>query len=78
MSIKANCTQQILVSALIGLITGAGFGMLFAPDRGREIRQKILSTAGNIAKRSRSDFPDTEMEMDAVNGDLFSRQGRIK
>jgi hypothetical protein len=75
MSTKANCTTQVLITAVTALLAGIGLGMLFAPEPGKETRRKILSTAGNLGKgvNRGHDFPDTEMEMDAINGDLFSR-----
>ena len=60
---------QVLLYTLAGLVIGVGIGMLFAPSAGKEIRGKVLSSAGSVfGIDGEEEFSDSEMEMDATNG----------
>lgn len=79
MNSAKNCTSQIMLASVAGVLCGMVLGFLFAPQKGRETRNKLFASANKLSKLKRqTEFPDSEMEMDAINGDLFSRQGTVK
>ncbi len=41
--------SKVIVALLVGLATGAGLGILFAPDAGDETRTKINETIKNLS-----------------------------
>jgi len=44
-----NTTGKILTACAVGAVTGAVLGILFAPDKGSETRQKISDQGKKIA-----------------------------
>lgn len=46
-------TQKVLIGAFAGLVAGAIVGILIAPSRGAETRQKIADSAGDISNKMR-------------------------
>ena len=56
---------------MIGTAIGTGIGILFAPDKGRETRKKIVGQSGDLTdgiKNKVGEFLDSiKQEMDAMN-----------
>ena len=49
---------KVLLGVLAGLATGAVLGILFAPDKGKKTRKKLLGGAKGLAKDLRKKITD--------------------
>ncbi len=45
---NSNDSGKIIGALIIGAAVGAVLGILFAPDKGSEIRKKLMSQTGNL------------------------------
>ena len=71
-------TQKILVGVLTAVAAGVAIGLLLAPAKGEETRQKISDTASNLKKKFRrirssaiTDLKDVfENEIDGLQEDV--------
>lgn len=52
-------TGQTLVALLTGALIGAGIGILYAPDKGSETRDKLSKEAKKTQKRLNKQIKDT-------------------
>lgn len=52
-------TGQTLVALLTGAIIGAGIGILYAPEKGSETREKLSKEAKKTQKRLSKQFKET-------------------
>jgi len=48
---SGGSVQSFMVGALVGGAVGAAFALLYAPKKGRELREDITSTVGDISSR---------------------------
>ena len=55
----ASNTSQTLIALLTGAIIGAGLGILYAPDKGSETRDKISKEAKKAQKKLNKQFQET-------------------
>lgn len=76
--------QKILIGTLSGLVAGIAIGLLTAPAKGSETRQKIADSANSMRKKLRSIAGKTideldelkdlvETEMDGLRADVKER-----
>lgn len=49
-------SQKLLIGALAGLVAGVAVGLLLAPASGRETRQKIANSAGDLGDNLKKRF----------------------
>lgn len=63
-------TSKILLGVITAAAAGAVIGMLFAPDKGNEIRSKVKKTANELAdellnaiRRGKSQYQDAKDEL---------------
>ncbi len=63
-------TSKILLGVITAAAAGAVIGMLFAPDKGNEIRSKVKRTANELAdellnaiRRGKSQYQDTKDDL---------------
>ena len=48
---SGGAVQSFLVGAVIGGAVGAAFALLYAPKRGKDLREDISSTVGDLSSR---------------------------
>ncbi|MEP7235479.1 MAG: YtxH domain-containing protein [Ignavibacteriota bacterium] len=48
---SGGSVQSFMIGALIGAAAGASIALLYAPKKGRELRNDITSTVGDISSR---------------------------
>ncbi|UTA68325.1 MULTISPECIES: YtxH domain-containing protein [Emticicia] len=63
-------TSKILLGVITAAAAGAVIGMMFAPDKGEEIRSKVRKTANELAdellnaiRRGKNQYEDTKDEL---------------
>jgi gas vesicle protein len=59
-------TQKIFAGALTGLVAGVALGMLTAPAKGSETRQKLADSADNLRSKARHLVGMAEDELDEL------------
>ena len=57
----------------VGMLTGAGLGLLFAPRPGRETRQQLGETASNVAEKVRAKVRRAEHDVTDALEDTVAR-----
>ena len=50
--------KHLLTGIIAGLTAGAILGILFAPEKGADIRKKIAKKSGNLTDKYKSKFDD--------------------
>jgi gas vesicle protein len=65
--------QKILIGTLSGLVAGVAIGLLTAPAKGSETRDKIADTAGSIKRKIRRMRNQTMNELDELH-DIFEHE----
>jgi gas vesicle protein len=74
--------KKVVVGTMIGLGTGAALGVLFAPDKGVNIRKKILKKGSQIVgdvKDTANEYVDTlEEGFDNIKGSAVGLGDRVK
>lgn len=58
--------QKIIISALSGVVAGVAIGMLMAPAKGSDTRQKIADGASNLKNKMRKLRGATAQELDEL------------
>jgi gas vesicle protein len=66
-------TQKILVGVLTAVAAGVAIGLLLAPAKGEETRQKISDTASNLKKKFRRIRSSAITEIDDLK-DVFENE----
>lgn len=59
----ASNTGQTLIALLTGVVIGAGLGILYAPDKGSETRDKLSKEAKKTQKRLSKQFKETSQNL---------------
>jgi gas vesicle protein len=74
--------KKVVVGTMIGLGTGAALGVLFAPDKGVNIRKKILKKGSQFVgdvKDTANEYVDTlEEGFDSIKGSAVGLGDRVK
>jgi gas vesicle protein len=65
--------QKLLIGTMTGIVAGIALGMLVAPAKGSDTRQKISDAADNIKKKLKHLRGTTEDELDELK-DIFERE----
>jgi gas vesicle protein len=65
--------QKVLIGTLSGLVAGVAIGLLTAPAKGSETREKIADTAGSIKRKIRRMRNQTMSELDELQ-DIFEHE----
>jgi gas vesicle protein len=65
--------QKVLVGALTGIVAGVAIGVLVAPAKGEETRQRISDTADSLKKKLRQLRGVTADELDELT-DIFEKE----
>jgi len=75
-------TSKILLGVVAAATAGAVIGMLFAPDKGDEIRSKVKKTANELAdelltaiRRGKSQYEDAK---DEVRNKAYELRGKAQ
>ncbi len=68
-----NSTSKILITAIGAAAAGAVIGMLLAPEKGSDLRQKIQSTANNWADQLVDLFNSSREKLGEVKGEMKVR-----
>lgn len=61
----ASNTGQTLIALLTGVVIGAGLGILYAPDKGSETRDKLSKEARKTQKRLSKQLKETSSVLSA-------------
>jgi gas vesicle protein len=56
--------QKVLIGTLSGVVAGVAIGLLVAPEKGSDTRQKIADTAENLKRKFRRLKGYTDAELD--------------
>lgn len=59
----ASNTGQTLIALLTGAVIGAGLGILYAPDKGSETREKLSKEAKKTQKRLSKQLKETSKNL---------------
>ena len=65
--------QKIFIGALSGLVAGVAIGILVAPAKGEETRQRISDTADSLRRKLRQLRGVTADELDELK-DIFEKE----
>jgi gas vesicle protein len=68
-----NSTSKILITAIGAAAAGAVIGLLLAPEKGSELRQKIQSAANDWADQLIDLVNSSREKMGEVKGELKAR-----
>jgi len=66
-------TQKILIGTMTGIVVGVALGLLVAPAKGSETREKISGIADNLKKRLKHLRGTTADELDELK-EIFERE----
>lgn len=66
-----NSTGNTLVALVVGVIVGAGVGILFAPDEGKKTRRKIKKSFDDASENLKHRFED-------LNADIKHKAEKFK
>lgn len=81
---KTNDTGKLLGAVLLGAIVGGALGILLAPDKGSNTRQKIADKGDDFAQTMKKQFTDLfetirkEMETLKSHPPVFTGNGKVK
>lgn len=64
-------TSDFLAGALVGGVAGLVAGILLAPAPGKETRERIAQTGGDLAERAQTVAPDIRRAVDSARRDLM-------
>lgn len=64
----------LLLGATVGGIVGAALGILFAPEKGNEIRKRLLAKGGNLSDSIKDKFIDL---VDEVKNEAAAVKGKL-
>ena len=65
--------QKVLIGTLSGVVAGVAIGLLVAPEKGSDTRQKIADTAESLKKRFRRLRGQANSELDELR-DIFEHE----
>ena len=57
-----NSTSKIILSFLAGAAAGTALGILLAPDRGEETRQKIKESIDDVSEKAKVAYQNTQIK----------------
>lgn len=70
-------TAKAILGIVAGIATGAVIGVLFAPEKGRDTRRKMIKRSADLSdaidKRIESKFEEYESKLDEMVKDLTGR-----
>ncbi len=78
---KSDNTQKIVVALVLGAAVGVALGILFAPTKGSELREKLVGSGHELARALKLKLSALAQEgqrgevMDAIEG---NGTGKIK
>ena len=58
--------KKVVISALVGIAVGALLGILFAPSKGKETRQKFHDKGKDFADKLKKKYKHCEVEEEEV------------
>lgn len=64
----------LLLGATVGGIVGAALGILFAPEKGNEIRKRLLAKGGDLSDSIKDKFIDL---VDEVKNEAAAVKGKL-
>ena len=70
--------QKIILGTLAVALTGVAVGLLFAPAKGSETRQKIADSAGELRKKLRNIRNSADDELDELKEVFEQEVGGLK
>jgi gas vesicle protein len=66
-------TQKILIGTMTGIVAGIALGLLVAPAKGSETREKLSDLADNLKKKLKNIRGTTADELDELK-EIFERE----
>jgi len=57
-----NNTSKIIIAAAAGALVGAAVGILFAPEKGSDLRKKVADGARKVADDAKEKWAATKKE----------------
>ena len=70
-------TLKVAIGVVAGVATGAVLGLLFAPDKGRETRRKIIEKEKDLVKNLKDKMDEAGAMVADIKADVRRHADRI-